>query len=61
MLYDYYKEFYMATKKFTIKDLCLNKDPRMYSDPEPSYEFTNRKFTKNSGNVYSYDDDDDDE
>jgi hypothetical protein len=34
-------------KKTTMRDLCLEDNPQMYSEREPQYEFSNgRKFTK---------------
>lgn len=36
----------MATTKTTIRDLVIASNPRHYSEREPSYEFTDRKFTK---------------
>jgi len=29
-----------------MRSLCLEQDPKMYSEREPSYEFDKRKFTK---------------
>ncbi len=36
----------VTTTTIDMRTLCLQQNPRMYSDPEPSYEFATRKFTK---------------
>ena len=36
----------VQTVKISARDLCLQENPRHYSEREPSYEFTGRKFTK---------------
>ena len=36
----------VTTITIDARSLCLENDPKMYSEPEPSYEFPTRKFTK---------------
>jgi len=36
----------VTTTSVTARELCLQIDPKHYSEKEPSYEFTRKKFTK---------------
>ncbi len=36
----------VTTTKTDMRSLCLQENPRMYSEREPSYQHTGKKFTK---------------